>query len=54
VFSGLPSAEKRDLERGREWIESTALTDLVDPEPLVGGADQTGQVSLNILDVVEL
>jgi hypothetical protein len=30
-----------------------AIGDFVDPEPLVGRADQAGQVSLNILDVVQ-
>ena len=31
-----------------------AIGDFVDAEPLVGGAEKTRQVSLNILDVVEL
>jgi hypothetical protein len=31
-----------------------AIGDLVDAEPLVGGAEEAGQVALNVLDVVEL
>lgn len=31
-----------------------AVRDLVDSEPLVGCADQAGQVTLDVLDVVEL
>ena len=30
------------------------LTNLVDPEPFVGRPDQSGQMSLHILDIVEL
>ena len=31
-----------------------AIGDLVDAEPLIGGAEEAGQVALNVLDVVEL
>jgi hypothetical protein len=31
-----------------------AIWDLVDTEPLVGGTEETGQVALNVFDVVEL
>ena len=37
-----------------ELVLGLAVRDLVDAEPLVGGAQQTGQVALDVLDVVEL
>jgi hypothetical protein len=37
-----------------ELVLGLAVWDLVNAEPLVGGAQQTGQVALDVLDVVEL
>ena len=37
-----------------ELVLGLAIGDLVDTEPLVGSAEQTGQVALNVLNVVEL
>lgn len=36
-----------------ENVLRLAVRDFVDPEPLVGGTDQTGEVSLHILDIVQ-
>lgn len=52
VFSGFPSAWV-----GFQWhvpkVEYGVLTNLVDPEPLVGCADETREMPLDVLDVVE-
>lgn len=40
--------------REGKLVFGLAIGDLVDSEPLVGSSDQTGEVSLDILDVVEL
>lgn len=37
-----------------ELVLGLAVGDLVDTEPLVGGPQETGQVTLDVLDVVEL
>lgn len=37
-----------------ELILGLSVGDLVDAEPLVGGTEKTGQVALDILDVVQL
>ena len=37
-----------------ELVLGLAIGDLVDAEPLVGGAEEAGKVALDILDVVEL
>lgn len=37
-----------------ELVLGLSIGDLVDTEPLVGGTEETGQVALNILNVVEL
>jgi len=37
-----------------ELVLGLAVGDLVDAEPLVGGAQKAGQVTLNVLNVVEL
>jgi hypothetical protein len=37
-----------------ELVLGLAIGDLVDAEPLVGGAEETGQVALDVLNVVEL
>ncbi|KAI3488210.1 hypothetical protein L1887_47749 [Cichorium endivia] len=37
-----------------ELVLGLAVGDLVDAEPLVGGADEAGQVALDVLNVVEL
>lgn len=37
-----------------ELVLGLAVGDLVNTEPLVGGAQQTGKVALDVLDVVEL
>ena len=37
-----------------ELVLRLAIGNLIDAEPLVGGAEKTGQVTLDILDVVEL
>lgn len=37
-----------------ELVLGLAVRDLVDAEPLVGGTDEAGEVTLNILNVVEL
>lgn len=42
------------LAREGELVLGLAVRDLVDPEPLVGGAQQTRQVTLDILNVVQL
>lgn len=42
------------LTREGELVLGLAVGDLVDAEPLVGGADEARQVALHILDVVEL
>lgn len=42
------------LAREGELVLGLAVGDLVDAEPLVGGAHETGQVTLDILNVVEL
>ena len=42
------------LAREGELVLGLAVGDLVDTEPLVGSAEQTGQVALNVLNVVEL
>lgn len=36
-----------------ENVLRLAVRDFVDPEPLVGGTDQTGEVSLHILNIVQ-
>ena len=40
--------------RESELVLRLAIGDLVDTEPLIGGAEQTGEVTLDILDVVQL
>lgn len=55
LFTSDPS--NGSAEAGVQWaITATHLSirDLVDAEPFVGGADQAGQVPLDVLDVVEL
>ena len=42
------------LARESELVLGLAVGDLVDTEPLVGGAEETGEVTLHILDVVKL
>ena len=42
------------LAREGEGVFGLAVGDLVDAEPLVGGADEAGHVALDVLDVVEL
>lgn len=42
------------LTREGEGVLGLSVGDLVDAEPLVGRADETGEVPLNVLDVVEL
>lgn len=42
------------LAREGELVLGLAVGDLVDTEPLVGGTHETGQVALNVLNVVEL
>ena len=37
-----------------ELVLGLSVGDLVDAEPLIGGAQKTGEVTLNILNVVEL
>lgn len=37
-----------------ELVFGLSIGDLVDTEPLVGSAEETREVALNILDVVEL
>lgn len=37
-----------------ELVLGLAIGDLVDTEPLVGGAEETRELALNVLDVVEL
>ena len=37
-----------------ELVLGLSIGDLVDTEPLVGGAEQTGEVTFDILNVVEL
>lgn len=41
------------LTRERENVLGLAVRDFVDPEPLVGRTDQSGEVSLHILDIVQ-
>lgn len=41
------------LTREREDVLGLAVRDFVDPEPLVGRTDQSGEVSLHILDIVQ-
>ena len=41
------------LAREGKDVLRLAVGDLVDPEPLVGGSDQAGEVPLDILDVVQ-
>lgn len=42
------------LSRESELVLGLAIGDLVDPEPLVGGTDQSREVPLDVLDVVQL
>lgn len=41
------------LARECENVLRLAVRDFVDPEPLVGGTDQPGEVSLDVLDIVQ-
>lgn len=42
------------LAREGELVLGLAIGDLVDAEPLVGGTDEAREVTLNILNVVQL
>jgi hypothetical protein len=42
------------LTREGEGVLGLSIGDLVDAEPLVGGTDETGEVPLDVLDVVQL
>jgi len=42
------------LAREGELVLGLSIGDLVDPEPLVCGSDETGQVTFDIFDVVQL
>lgn len=42
------------LARERKLVLGLAIGDLVDAEPLVRGADESRQVTLNILDIIQL
>ncbi len=42
------------LTREGELVLGLAIRDLVDTEPLVGGADEAGKMTLDILNIVQL
>ena len=42
------------LTREGHLILGLAIGDLVDTEPLVGGSDETGKMTLDILNIVQL
>lgn len=54
MFSGLPSAERSGQLYRRSRHRKGTRTNLVDPEPLVCSPNKTGEVPLDILNIVEL